>query len=142
MTDWHVIHVTALALWGGVLLVEVLMEVLGLRFAHLRDGIAELHRYIDWFTEVPLLAAVTLSGAVMLQGQTWDLGLMLKVGGGLVAVLGTVWATHGVMIRARGQAAAPDQYLLRTLWILGPAALVGPAFGLALYLGGTRGGWW
>ena len=30
----------------------------------------------------------------------------------------------------------------RTVWILGPAAVVGPLFGIALYLGGIRGGWW
>lgn len=142
MTGWQVVHVTALALWGGVLLVELLLEFLGLRHAHLRDGVAVFHRYIDWVTEVPLLMAVTLSGLMLLQGATWDTGLVIKVASGLGAILGTVWATVGVMARARGQADEPQLYLTRTWRILGPAAVVGPFFGLALYLGGVRGGWW
>lgn len=141
MTGWQIAHVTALALWGGVLLVELLIEGLGLRYAHMRDGVAAFHRYIDWFTELPLLAAVTVTGAVLLRDATWDTALMIKVGCGLGAIIGTLIATHGVMGRARVQDTNPDQYLGRTVWILGPAAIVGPLLGVALYLGAVRGGW-
>ncbi len=142
MTGWEMTHVIALGLWGGVLMVELVIEGLGLRFEHLRGGVATFHRYIDWFTEVPLLAVITLSGAVLLESATWDTQLMIKVGCGLGAVLITVFATHGVMLRARVMDTNPDQYFSRTLWILGPAGLLGPLFGVALWLGGARGGWW
>lgn len=65
MGAWAVTHLFLVALWGGVVLAELVLEALAwARRLELRP-VAEAHYFIDLFVEIPLLVAVVTTGVVL-----------------------------------------------------------------------------
>ncbi|MBX3472731.1 MAG: hypothetical protein KF878_38250 [Planctomycetes bacterium] len=141
-TGWHVAHVVLLAVWAGVVLAEVVLELAARRDPTLERGVARLHARIDVLVEAPLLAAVVLTGAVLLaRAPVIDGWLWAKALCGLGAVAANAACVVAVLRRQR---AADDarEAARWTRWVLLSPAPGVPLALLALYLGGARGGWW
>jgi hypothetical protein len=62
----RIVHLAALALWGGMVLAEAVVELLPLRRKELLPSSAVFHYYIDLYVEIPLLALVVATGAANL----------------------------------------------------------------------------
>jgi hypothetical protein len=142
LTGWHLAHVVILGLWGGVVLAEAVMEIGAHRHRHLRDSVVRLHYLIDVFVEVPLLAGVVITGAVLLmRAPAIDAFLWAKVLCGVGAVALNAGCVFAVIRRCRMVEEKGDTSLLTRL-VFGSAGLGVPLAAVALYLGGQRGGWW
>lgn len=130
-------HLISLGLWGGVVLVEIVFELGGLRGRLDRASVAWLHAQVDRLVEAPLLLAVVGTGLLLWQRAGWSAGLLPKVGAGLAAVLANVVCVGLVMRRA-----SQPQRTALTRGVFA-SALIGVPFAiLALILGGARAGWW
>lgn len=139
MTGWHLAHLFVLALWGGLVLAEVVIEIA------LRDqpaAVARAHYYIDLFCELPVLLAVLASGGVLTMSAPWSTLLAVKVGCGLFAVGVNLWCAWVVVRRHRdfGTASAEDtesatKRVFLSVKLGVPAGLVALYLGLRLSLG-------
>jgi hypothetical protein len=131
-------HLIAVASWGGLVLAETVLE-LGARTEDERRHVARTHFWIDMTVELPLLAAVLATGA-MLVSRAWPLTpiLMVKVVCGLVAVAANLACVAAVIARHRRRDDAKEvrRWSGRVL-LSGAAVPVGlAAAGLGLYLAG------
>src|SRR3990172_7444557 len=66
MIQLHQLHLMLLALWGGVVLAESVVELWGRRREELVRPAAVFHYWIDLLVETPLLVLVVASGLVLL----------------------------------------------------------------------------
>ena len=139
MTGWHLAHFCALAVWGGLVLAEVVVELA------LRDqpaAVAKAHYYIDLCCELPTLLAVLITGTVLTLAAPWSALLAIKVGCGLFAVGVNVWCAWAVWRRhrdiSRGSAEDTEratQKVFLSVKLGLPAGLVALYLGLRLRLG-------
>lgn len=138
MTGLHDLHLFALGLWGGVVLVEMLLE-LGARNDRVELArVALWHARIDRYFELPLLAIIVGSGTLLWQRSGWDMTLAWKVAAGLGAIAANLVCAWYVVKRVQPQA---DLQRLSTGVLL--TAAPGFPFGIAaLIMGGMRAGWW
>jgi len=139
MTGWHLAHFFVLALWAGLVLAEVVIE-LGLRDQP--AAVAKAHYYIDLFCELPTLLAVLVTGTVLTLAAPLGLLLAIKVACGLFAVGVNVWCAWAVVRRHRDIAKASAEATERATQRVFLSVKLGlPAGLVALYLGLTRFGW-
>ncbi len=142
--SWLTLHLVVLSAWAGLVGAETVLEVTGRRRAALGEAVARFHYWIDVLVELPLLAGVLVTGAVLLSEARLDALLWVKVGAGLGAVAANGACAVAVIARQRlarsgasEAALAPlTRRVFRTAIVGGPLALV------ALWLGGERVGWW
>lgn len=94
----NTLHLVFIALWGGVLASEALLEFLPVGNAIQGRQVADLHFRIDALLEAPLLVAILATGILLLSQATWSMLLALKVAGGLV-VIGANVACIAVVVK-------------------------------------------
>ncbi len=129
-------HVIVLGLWGGVVLVELLYEWGGVAGRLPAKDVAWLHQRTDRFIELPIIALVVVSGLLLWHSRGWSMDLLPKVlfAGGAVA------ANLGCYVVVERRAKDPQPGHTRSVFI---SAVIGvPLAAVALYLGGSRAGWW
>lgn len=131
MTGLQFFHVIVLGLWGGCVLVEVLLELSALKNNALHDIMPELHYKIDVFIELPLLFLVLASGIFLFQSAAMSPLLMFKAGAGLWAVTANLYCVFVVIRRKKmadeGNAAEVDKCTRRVF----ASAVAGIPAGLA-----------
>ncbi len=64
-----VIHLIVLSLWGGVVATEAVIEIYPFRHREMHAATIRLHYWIDLLVEAPLVAAVVVTGALLLFRQ-------------------------------------------------------------------------
>ena len=142
MTGWHLAHLIALGLWGGIVLAEGVLEVVGTRSRAGAKLAAEVHYWIDLFCEAPVLFAVLFTGGVL----AWTLPLTtlhwVKIALGLAAVGINFWCL-GVVVRRhrRFEGSSDAQVAAETRRVFFAIKLGLPAALVALYLGLRLQGW-
>lgn len=96
-----VAHLVFLGLWGGAVLVELVIELHARGMASREPVAAELHFWIDLLIELPLLLAVLVTGFALTARQPAFSGLLLaKIALGLTAILANLICV-GVVIQRR-----------------------------------------
>lgn len=108
MTGWHVAHLIALGLWGGIVLAESVVEIVGRREPGANVFAARAHFGIDVFCEIPVLAAVLVTGIVLVLRVPFSMWLAVKIGFGLAAVAVNAWCV-GVVVRRHRAASRADR---------------------------------
>ncbi len=91
-------HVLALGLWGGVVLAESVVEVVGVRGAREAETAARMHYWIDLCCELPILIAVVATGTALAASAHLTTLHLVKIALGLGAVAINLWCV-GVVIR-------------------------------------------
>lgn len=133
MTGWHLAHFFVLALWAGLVLAEVVIELA------LRDqpaAVAKAHYFIDLFVEMPTLVLVLATGAVLTVQVPMTTLLAIKVACGLFAVGVNFWCAWAVWRRHRNIAGATSEETERDTQRVFLSVKMGlPAGLVALYLG-------
>jgi hypothetical protein len=127
---WHLILISA---WAGLVLAEVVMEAVCRTEAGLRQA-AEIHFWLDVLLEVPLIAGVLATGAVLTL-RAWPVSTIhwVKIGAALIAI---GWNLYCVVVVARRRRSVDDVAALRRYRARVFLSLAGVPFGLvALYLG-------
>ena len=133
MEPVHLAHLIVLGMWAGVVITEVLFEFTASDPDSLRAA-ARFHYNVDKFGEVPVLAAVVITGAI-LTARAWPLTPLhlVKIAASLIAVGANVICTRWVFQRRRIADANVLLRWRRRIWTL---AAVGVVFATpALYLG-------
>jgi len=147
MGGFHAAHLIALGAWLGLVLAEVVTEVAARRNPAWAPTVALLHKAYDLYVEIPILAAVVISGVLLFLRTPYDALLGLKVVCGLFAVGINVVCIFWVLGRARAVEFEDDDARrvalesgTRRVFL---AFYLGfPAATAALIMGGLRAGWW
>jgi hypothetical protein len=124
------LHLILVAAWAGLVLAELVLELVGARRPEAQRFVADVHYMIDLFLELPILLGVLATGGWLLRGATFDTALAVKVACGLAAVLANLVCVALVIARHRGARA--------TRAIFGTAMFGIPPALLAAYLGLSR----
>ena len=132
------VHLVLLSVWGGIVVTEVVVELLPRWRPELRRAAATFHYFIDLAVELPVLIGVLVSGGLMVARRPMDTQLALKVTCGLTAVVANLFCVAMVVRRQRG---GDESLVRRTRLVFLSAAIGMPAAAVALYLGATRAGW-
>lgn len=133
MDPLHVAHLMALGVWLGIVVTEALFEFSGSDPESLRAA-ARFHYTVDVFGELPILAAVIVTG-VMLASRLAQLTPLhyVKIAASLVAIASNVVCAVWVVQRRRIEDANVLLAFRRKIW---GAAAVGVTFGtVALAIG-------
>ena len=133
MEPFHVAHLTALGMWLGVVITEVVFEFAGSDDEWLRAA-ARFHYSVDKFGELPILFAVLVMETI-LAVRAWPLTplLFVKLAASLVAVGVNLICTRWVFQRQRIEDVSTLLGFRRRIWSL---ATIGVVFATpALYLG-------
>ena len=133
MDSLHLAHLIALAVWLGVVITEILFEFSGSDAASLRAA-ARFHYTVDKFGELPVLAAVVVTGT-MLTMRAWPLTPLhlVKVASSLIAVGAALLCVRWVFQRRDTADVHALLRLRRRIWTL--AAIAALFATPALYLG-------
>jgi hypothetical protein len=111
MSTWLVLcHAILAAAWLGCVLTEAVFERLLLAQGPALHGVlGRLHRRVDLAIELPLLAGVAVSGALMLAAHSgpMDRLLQVKIALGLLAIVANLWCIR-LVLRRCAQALAGD----------------------------------
>lgn len=133
MEPWHFAHLAALGLWGGLVAAEGVVELTP-RTDDERRHAAKLHYWMDLVIELPLLAAVSMTGAI-LASRAWPLSPLhwVKIGAGSIAVAANLWCVVHVAKRRHVE----DSLALRRhgRWVRATASVGIPFAAVALYVG-------
>jgi len=139
MGSWHVAHLIALGLWGGLVAGEGVVELSSRTNEELRFA-ARLHYWMDLCVELPLLAAVVTTGAV-LAAHAWPLTPLhwAKIVAGGIAVIANLWCVGHVVVRERRGANLVELRrqgrMVRLTAAIGlPFAVLALAIGLAYFM--------
>lgn len=95
------LHLLFAGLWLGCVLTEALFERAILASGPLNAGLlAQLHKRVDLFVEIPAFAGVLVTGAWMaVSRDSWPALLQVKIAAGLLAVAANVWCVVLVLRR-------------------------------------------
>lgn len=108
-------HLTVLALWGGVVATEAVIEIYPFRHHDMHPASIRLHYWIDLLVEAPLVVAVVITGASLLWLTDTITPLhLVKVGFGGAAVAVNVFCIAVVVRRGRRYASGTEDGLLWT----------------------------
>lgn len=138
MIQTHQLHLLFLALWGGVVLTESVLELWGRRRKELLRPTVTFHFWIDLLIEAPIILGVLASGLLLLltlESLTWLHAL--KVAAALLAVSANAYCILLVLARYRdlGQGADSEKLLARTRRVFLSAAVGMPLAAVAAGLG-------
>jgi hypothetical protein len=135
MDGWRVAHLIFLGLWGGIVLAELVLEASPRSEADHRL-VARIHYWTDLCIELPVLAAVVVTGVVLTRRVAEHTTLhWVKLALALAAVATNVWAALMVIRRQRAADPAELARLTRLVRLSG----LGVPFALAaLYIGLTH----
>ncbi len=144
MTGWHIAHFLVLGTWLGVVLTELVFEAAGARSEALRRAATAFHGAVDRYLEIPLLVGVVLTGLGLMSGVELDGAMQIKIACGLGAVGINGACAVAVFRREKEAVDGASELRLKALtrWIWLSAAVGVPLGLVALYLGGSRMGWW
>ena len=143
MVQLHQLHLLFLALWGGVVLAESVIELWGRRREDLLRPTATFHFWIDLLIEGPIILLVITSGLVILLSLDRLVWLhAVKIGAALLAVSANGYCIFQVIYRYRELRAGADSarllVLTRRVFLSAlagmPLALVAIVLGLFLTL--------
>jgi hypothetical protein len=128
MDPLHVAHLMALGIWLGIVTTEALFEFSGSDPDSLRAA-ARFHYTVDLFGELPILAAVIVTGVMLTARiETMTVLLQVKIAAALVAIGSNLICAVWVVQRRR----VTDPVVLiafrRKIWM---TAAVGVVFGTA-----------
>jgi len=133
MEPFHLAHLVVLGMWLGVVITEVLFEFAASDAESLRAA-ARFHYNVDKFGELPILAAVLVTGTI-LTVRSWPLTPLhvIKIAVSLVAVVSALICVRWVFRRRRIEDVNMLLGFRRRIWTLAAVAAV---FAIpALYLG-------
>ena len=135
-----IIHLVCVGLWLGCVLTEALFERALLAHGHTHALLlAQLHKRVDLFVEIPAFVGVTVTGACLIGQATPALWLYIKIAMALLAVLANIVCVGLVFGRASAAQAGnwarfdqldKVQHQLGAVVLLGMLGALG--FGLAL----------
>lgn len=111
-TPLHAAHLFALGLWGGLVTAELIIEA-SARTPEEHRAAARLHHRLDLLVEVPLLAVVVATGAVLAARAPMTPLLAAKLGCALAAIAANVVCVVLVVARRRAADAGDDARVLR-----------------------------
>jgi len=133
MEPFHLAHLVALGMWLGVVITEVLFEFAGSDADSLRAA-ARFHYNVDRFGELPILAAVLITGTI-LAVRAWPLTPLhlIKIAASLVSIGSTVMCALWVFQRRQVEDTNVLLGFRRRIWSLAAVAAVFAT--PALYLG-------
>jgi hypothetical protein len=133
MEPLHVAHLIVLAAWLGVVITEVLFEFAGSDPDSLRAA-ARFHYTVDKYGELPILAGVVVTGAI-LTVRAWPLTPLhiIKIAASLVAVGASLICVLWVFQRRRIEDVNALRGFRRRIWTLAAVAAIFAT--PALYLG-------
>lgn len=125
-------HLFAATAWVAIIGAETVLELHG-SSAVSRRLIAQIHKWIDVLFEGPLIAAIVISGAVLL-ARAWPAPplLLIKVGAGMIAMVANAACLSWVQARARTDDDAKAVALTKKIWFSGyaiPFGLIALAIG-------------
>ncbi|MCY1538580.1 hypothetical protein D9M68_741280 [compost metagenome] len=101
------LHLFSVAFWLGVVAVEYLLEQGRAESRVQGFTVAQLHRRIDLYFEMPAFSVVLVSGLMLFEPDRFDGIYALKIVAGLIAVLGNTLCLVPVLQR-RTAATADD----------------------------------
>lgn len=135
MSGLHLAHLIVLGMWAGLVLAEIVVEMLPRWRPELWPAAARFHFWMDMLIEAPLLAGVVATGLLLLRRVPIDAALVVKSLAGLLAVTANMACLVVVVHRARPGTDALQVQRLSALVaataILGvPCALVALILGL------------
>jgi hypothetical protein len=123
------IHLISLALWGGVVATEAVIEILPFRRPELHGPTIRLHYWIDLLVELPLVLAVAATGGILVTLAPDITGLhLVKVAFASGAIAVNLFCIAVVLVRAHrlDRGTSPD-----TLWAASRTVLACFVAGLA-----------
>ena len=128
MDPLHVAHLMALGIWLGIVVTEALFEFSGSDPDSLRAA-ARFHYTVDMYGELPVLAAVVVTG-VLLVGQVGPLTPLhyIKIAASLVAITSNLVCAVWVVQRRHIEDAQVLRAYRRKIWSV---AAIGVVFGTA-----------
>jgi len=116
MVQLHQAHLLFLALWGGVVLTESVIELWGRSREDLLRPTVVFHYWIDLLVETPILLAVMLSGLVLLLSLDRLSWLhAVKLAAALAAITANGYCIFQVIGRYRALRAGADSARLLAL---------------------------
>jgi len=132
----HFLHLFLVATWGGLVLAEVVVELLA-RTTGARRYTAAAHFWMDALFELPLLAGIIVTGGILL-ARTWPPStlLLVKLGAAVIALACNL--TCAVLVVQRRNATDDDAVArlttrIRYTGVGVPFGLVALAVGLARF---------
>ena len=126
-------HLVMLALWGGVVATEAVIEVLPFRQRELHGAAIRFHYWIDLLVELPLVLAVIATGVVLFISLDPVTPVhLVKVGLGGAAVAVNLFCIVVVVRRGRRLAQKADE---AALWRASRTVLMCFAAGLSCAAG-------
>lgn len=99
LTVTLLVHLFALGMWAGCVLVEMLLELIPKRSDQDALNVARYHFYIDMFIEIPLLLVILASGFYMLQPEHLTGLFLIKIVLGLTAMSANIFCAVVVVRR-------------------------------------------
>ena len=135
------IHLVILYLWAGLILGEVIIELLQMSRPILRSAAVIMHLWIDLLFEFPLVTGALITGILLLDGRSWNIWLVVKAGAGLGAVLANYACIVMVILRAVAQyrKTGPRRIVRLNRAIFASAAIGFPLAAVSAVLGFLRG---
>jgi uncharacterized membrane protein len=130
------IHLTALGVWLGLVLVESIMELQKSPSSDYDFTIAKVHQKVDAFCEVPAFMTVLITGFMMLQPSMLHGWFLVKVICGTFVIAVNMWCVTFVV--RRGFAAKRgdlDETRRLTRWIMITVPIGAPFAVIALVIG-------
>lgn len=128
MDPLHVAHLLALGIWLGIVTTEALFEFSGSDPDSLRAA-ARFHYTVDLFGELPVLAAVIVTGVMLTaRVETMTVLLQVKIAAALVAIGSNLICAVWVVQRRHVSDPAVLLAFRRKIWM---TAAVGVVFGTA-----------
>lgn len=101
------VHLTAIGIWIGCILVEAAFEHTIAKTGPLRAVVADLHVVVDIWIETPAFLTVLATGILMLPHAGLTTSLVVKIVIGLLAVAINAWCVW-IVVRRRGLAHAGE----------------------------------
>jgi hypothetical protein len=96
------VHLITLAMWGGVVATEAVVEIYPFRRRELHPSAIRFHYWIDLLVELPLVVAVVVTGtALVVMIDDLTALHLVKIGFGAVAVAVNLFCIGVVVRRGR-----------------------------------------
>lgn len=108
------IHLIAIAFWGGIIAVEIVLELFARRRPEYFELIAQIHYIVDLWIELPTILVVMVSGIAMLEWSYLSGWFLVKIMGAMLAIIANLACVFFVIKRkqalALGQSAKAQNY--------------------------------